>query len=110
MFFTTIGSETGHVLRYLVAPTKTLKVKYEDLLETLRDHCKLKPIVMAERFHFTSVIDKLVVLRKQKLKGYCRANSQLVSSIRPGCFDKHVKVDTLYVNLVFASTAKLSTF
>lgn len=75
MFLTTIGGETGHVLKYLVAPTKTLKVKFEDLLETLRDHCKMKAIVMAERFHFTSVIDKLVVLRKQKLKCYCRADS-----------------------------------
>lgn len=72
---TTISSETDNVLRYLVAPTKTLKVKFEDLLETLRDHCKLKPIVMAERFHFTSVIDKLVAFGKQKLKCYCCANS-----------------------------------
>ena len=52
MFLTTISGETGHVLRYLVAPTKTLKVKFEDLLETLRDHCKLKPIVMARTISF----------------------------------------------------------
>ena len=105
MFLITIGSETFHVSRYLIAPTKASKVKFEDLLETLRDHCKPKPIVMAERFHFTSVIDKLVVLCKQKLKCYWRVNSHHLSSIRADCFDKHVKVDTLYVNLVFASTA-----
>ncbi|XP_068738454.1 uncharacterized protein [Montipora capricornis] len=51
-FMTTIGSKTYNALRDLLAPAKPSKVKFEELVKTLRDHYEPKPIVIAERFHF----------------------------------------------------------
>ena len=49
---TTIGSKTYNILRDLLAPAKPSKLKFEELVETLRNHYEPKPIVIAERFHF----------------------------------------------------------
>ena len=51
-FVTTIGSKTYNVLRDLFAPAKLSEVKFDELVETLRNHHEPKPIVIAERFHF----------------------------------------------------------
>ena len=51
-FLTTIGSKTYNILRDLLAPAKPSKLKFEELVETLRNHYEPKSIVIAERFHF----------------------------------------------------------
>ena len=63
IFLTVIGNETYSLLRNLLAPESPAGKTVKTLSETLIDHLKPQPIIIAERFKFYSrdVTDRIFV-------------------------------------------------
>ena len=47
-----IGRKTNGLLHNLVSPSSPANKEYKDLVDVLKTHFKLKPIVIVEQFHF----------------------------------------------------------
>ena len=52
VFLTVIRGRVYAMLRNLLAPTKPADKSYSELVKVMKDHLKLKPLVIAERFKF----------------------------------------------------------
>ena len=52
VLLTAIGANGYSLLSNLVGPDKPATKKYDELVKALKDHLRLKPIVIAERFIF----------------------------------------------------------
>ena len=75
IFFIDIGNETHWLLQNLLTPESPAGMTVKTLSETLIDHLKRKPIIIAERYKFycrdqsenETIIEYLVELRKLTL-------------------------------------------
>ncbi|KAL0198805.1 hypothetical protein M9458_007345, partial [Cirrhinus mrigala] len=47
-----IGGKTYGLLRSLIAPDKPREKSFKHITDTLQQHFSLKPLIIAERFHF----------------------------------------------------------
>ena len=83
-----IGGKTYDLLRNLLSLTDTKEKTFDEPIETLSGHFELKPIVIAERFHFhkrhqaagKSVTQLLAELRR--LARYCEFKTFLEEALR----------------------------
>ena len=75
IFLTVIGSDTYSLLRNFLAPVSWSTKTVEELFETLKEHLKPQPVVIAERYKFyyrdqkenETISDYIVVFRKLTL-------------------------------------------
>lgn len=88
VFLTVMGAQTYSLLSSLVAPAKPATRTYDELVATLKDHLKPKPLVIAERFKFhrrnqgetETVAEYMAELRK--LASKCQFGTYLNEALR----------------------------
>ena len=54
IFITIIGQKMYALLQNLMAPTKLHEKKYNELVESMNNHLKPRPLTIAERFKFSN--------------------------------------------------------
>ena len=107
IFITLIGNDAYSLLRSLLSPVKPNTKTYTELVTTLTDHLKPKPVIIAERYKFyeriqntdESISEFIAALRKLSIKCEFREflnealRDKLVCGLRNGKVRKRLLIE-----------------